>query len=137
MTEAELVCARELRARVRELEHRQAELRAQSENLVPLMDGQPKSTTIKSRVEELALKIVTLDGETSHCRELYMEAARELDEKIAASDLDALEKAVLNLRYVSCLNFLEIQERLRISKATVFYMHRSARRKILNLIQHN
>lgn len=135
MTELELNSARDLRQKIRDLEWRLDALRADAENLVPILDGLPHGTDIKSRVENLAAKILDGEKELMTLREQFGREAFALDDKIIHSDLDALEQAVLNLRYVACLNFLDIQDRLRISDATVFYIHRTAKRKILNMIQ--
>lgn len=136
MTEQELNGARELRERIRDIERRILPmLKADAENLVPVLDGLPHGTDIKSRVENIAVKILDSEKELIRLREEFLKTAMDIDEKLNESNLDALEKAVLNLRYVACLNFLAIQNELQISDATTFYIHRTARRKILNVIQ--
>lgn len=132
MTEEELNGARELRKKIRDIEWRILPmLKADADNLVPVLDGLPHGTDIKSRVENIAVKICDAEQELIRLREEFLKTAMDIDEKINDSDLDALEKAVLNLRYVACLNFLSIQDELQISDATTFYVHRTARRKIL------
>ena len=135
MTEKELTCARELKTRIRALEWRLQTLREDAAQLVPILDGLPHAQTQKSRIEELAVKIIAVEEEIATLKEKFVQAAFELDEKIESSTLDALERAVINLRYVACMNFLDIQGSLQISDATVFYVHRNARKKILNLIK--
>ena len=135
MTEAELMCARDLREKIRDLERRMQTLRGQAISLVPIIDGMPHAKTAKSRVEEITVKLMAVDEEIALLSDEFVRAAFELDRKIEASDLDALEKAVLNLRYVACMNFLHIQEQLKISDATTFYIHRTARKKILKSSQ--
>lgn len=135
MTELELNSARDLRQKIRDLEWRLDVLRADADNLVPILDGLPHGTDIKSRVENLATKILDGEQELITLCEQFGQAAFALDDKIIHSGLDALEQAVLNLRYVACLNFLDIQNRLQISDATTFYIHRTAKKKILNMIQ--
>ena len=132
MTEEELNSARDLQKRIRDIEWRLLPmLRADADNLVPILDGLPHGTDIKSRVENIAVKIYDTEQELIRLHEEFLKTALGIDDKINKSDLDALEKAVLNLRYVACLRFLDIQEHLQISDATTFYVHRTARKKIL------
>ena len=134
MTEQELNGARELRKKIRDIEWRILPmLKADADNLVPILDGLPHGTDIKSRVENITVKILDTEQELIRLREEFLKTAMDINEKINASELDALEKAVLNLRYVACLNFLTIQETLQISDATTFYVHRTARKKILRV----
>ena len=58
MTEKELNSVRELNKKIRDLERRLHELKISAENLVPIIDGLPHSSEVKSRVEKLALMIV-------------------------------------------------------------------------------
>lgn len=131
MTKTELNGARELRNKIRDEERRLLTLRLSAENLVPILDGLPHGTDVKSRVENLAVKIMESERELIRLRKEFGQAAFTLEEKINRSELDALEKSILTLRYVACMNFLDIQDKLKISDATTFYVHRTATRKIL------
>ena len=126
MTEKELNSVRELKEQIRAKEWRLQALKTQAENVVPVLDGLPHATEVKSRVERLALQIVTLELELPTLREQFANAAFELGAKIDAAPLDAKAKAVLSLRYVSCLNFQDIWLKLNANDAQVFYLHRKA-----------
>ena len=130
MTEQELNRARELRKRICDVEWKIIKLRAGAEDLVPLLDGMPHGNEMRSRVENLAVKILTAEEELTNLRGQFVEAAVDLTEEIERAELDELEKAVLTMRYATCLNFLDIQDKLRITDATMFYVHRKALKKI-------
>ncbi len=131
MTEAELLRVREIKTLVRDLERRMQVLRGEALNIVPINDGMPRTQRQTSRVEEITVELMTLDEEIAKLCDQFVEEAAVLDRKIEASGLDALERAVLNLRYVACMNFLQIQEQLEISDSTTFHIHRTATKKIL------
>ncbi|MBQ4495659.1 MAG: DUF1492 domain-containing protein [Selenomonadaceae bacterium] len=131
MTEKELNSVREISRRIRDLEWRLQTLRAEAENIVPVIDGLPHATQIKSRVEKLALNITDCDNELINLREQFVNSALELGNKIDNAKLNSQEKTVLSLRYVSCMNFQDIWLKLDTSDANIFYLHRTALKKIL------
>ena len=135
MVEEELNRVRELKKRIYELELRREKYCCQAENIVPIIDGMPHAKDAKSRVEKITVELVAIDEEMAELADVFVQAVFELDAAIEASGLDALEKAVINLRYVACMNFRDIQEKLKISDATTFYIHRTAKKKILKSIQ--
>ena len=131
LTEKELNSVREISRRIRDLEWRLQTLRAEAENIVPVIDGLPHATQIKSRVEKLALNITDCDNELINLREQFVNSALELGNKIDNAKLNSQEKTVLSLRYVSCMNFQDIWLKLDTSDANIFYLHRTALKKIL------
>ena len=50
MTEKELNSVRELNKKIRDLEWRLQALRAEADNIVPVLDGLPNPSDVKSRV---------------------------------------------------------------------------------------
>lgn len=133
MTKEELNGVREINKRIRDLEWRLQALRVEADNIVPVLDGLPHATQIKSRVEKLALNIAEYDSELVRLREQFVSAALDLSNKIDNAQLSSQEKAVLSLRYVSCMNFQDIWLKLDISDARIFYLHRTALKKILKI----
>lgn len=133
MTEKELNGVREISRRIRDLEWRLQALRAEAENIVPVIDGLPHATQIKSRIEKLALNIADCDSELINLREQFVNSALELGNKIDNAQLNSQEKTVLSLRYVSCMKFQDIWLKLDTSNARIFYLHRTALKKILKI----
>ena len=133
MTEKELNSVRDINKRIRDIEWRLQALRAEAENITPIIDGLPHSTDVKSRVERLALNIAEGERELAALQAQFITAALELGNKIDSSPLNQQEKTVLSLRYVSCLNFQDIWLTLHVSDAQVFYLHRTAQKKFLKL----
>ena len=131
MTKEELNSVRELKKKICELEWHLKTLRMTAKNIVPILDGLPHSTGLKSRVEKIALNIIADEQQLTNYQTRFIEAALNLSDKIGKALLNAQEKAILNLRYVSCLNFQDIWLGLNISDAKVFYVHRIAVKKIL------
>ena len=132
MTKKELNRARDLREQIRDIEWEIIKLRAGAEDLVPILDGLPRGNEVKSRVENLAIKLLMAQEELPRLLEEFGRVALDLEEKINCSELDELEKAVLTLRYVVCMNFRDIQFKLKLNENSTFYYHRIAVKKFLN-----
>lgn len=132
MTKKELNRARDLREQIRDIEWKIIKLRAGAEDLVPILDGLPHGNEVKSRVENLAIKLLAAQEELPALLEEFGRVALDLEEQINHSELDELEKAVLTLRYVVCMNFRDIQFKLKLNENSTFYYHRIAVKKFLN-----
>lgn len=135
MTENELEEARNLLKKIREVEWEIVALRANATKLVPILDGMPRTKNERSKVEELTVKIISREEEVTQLKNKFAETSWRIHMSIFCSHLDALEKSVLSLRYSSCQTFKEIQDELKITEATTFYVHRTARKKILKPIK--
>lgn len=133
MTEHDLNRVRDLRTRIRDLERHLQALRLSAANIVPIIDGLPHSTDISRRVENLALKIVADERELDQLRGEFAAAALDLEETINRSPLNLQEKTVLLMRYVACKNFQDIWLEMKLSDARVFFLHRTAAKKICGL----
>lgn len=135
MTERELNEVRELKKQIQVEERRLQALRAAAENLVPILDGMPHAKNRKSRVANIAALIIEEEQSLNKMRENVDNTSAELAEKIRNEPLTSREKEILILRYVACMNFRDIEFKLHLSDARIFYLHRSALRKIKVRVQ--
>lgn len=123
MTAQEINKARELSKRIRELERQIAALCLNRDNIVPVLDGMPHASEVKSKVEKLALQIVENQRVLENLRvELETEKARLASAILLEFD-DPTAQSLLLLRYVSCLSFREIARRMHYGLRHVFKLH--------------
>ena len=123
MTAQEINKARELSKRIRELERQIAALCLSRDNIVPVLDGMPHASDLKSKVEKFALQIVENQRVLEDLRvELAQEKLR-LVSVITAEFDDPTAQSLLLLRYVSCLSFREIARRMSYGLRHVFKLH--------------
>ena len=124
MTGEELNAVRNLQKQIRALEKNVHGLKMLAENIVPILDGLPHSTDTKSRVENIALKIVEREHELDNLREEYLHAKERLTNKIL-SELgeDPILQTLLILYYVECLSFRETARRMGYTLRHVFRLH--------------
>lgn len=130
MNERELNRVRELKEKIRELERHIAALRSSAENIVPVLDGMPHSTDVKSKVETIALHVVNSERELDALRSELCSAAIHITNRIQNSNLKRKEKTLLILRYVVCMNFRDIAFQMDISDATTFRLHHDGVQKM-------
>ena len=123
MTESELNVVRDMKKRIRDLERHIEDLRLAVQNITPILDGLPKSTEIKSRVETLALKIVECDRELVDLRERLPHEQTRLAELILREvSVPALQGFAV-LRYVACVSFKETAHRMHITLRHAFRLN--------------
>lgn len=130
MTEMELNEARELKKQIRAEESHLQTLRAAAENLVPVLDGMPHAQNPKSRVAHIATLLIDAEQTLAALKEQLDIIAARLAEKIRCAPLTPREQEILILRYVACMNFRDIEFKLHLSDARIFYLHRQALSKI-------
>lgn len=130
MTHTELNEARELRQRIRDEERRLDALRVAAQNIVPILDGMPHERSQASKVEKVALLVFELERELAALKTQFESACVNITRKLRQENLDAQEFEILLLRYVACMNFRDIQCKLDVSDARVFYIHRNALKKL-------
>ena len=126
MTEKELNSIRELNKQIRRLEKHLQALRLSAENLVPILDGLPHSNEAKSRVEKIALMIISDERELDVLRAELDRASEELPARIHDEVSDVQERTILLLRYVACMRFRDIAFQLDMSERRVFQIHHDA-----------
>lgn len=130
MTQAELNEARELRDLMRNEERRLNAYRLAAQNLVPLLDGMPHARNCAGKPEKIALLIVESELKLIELNERYDAACDKLARKIKAEIADGTEQEILLLRYVACMNFRDIEIKLDMSDARIFYLHRNGIKKL-------
>lgn len=130
MKERELNRVRELNEKIRELERHLAALRSSAQNIVPVLDGLPHATDVKSKVETLALHIVNSERELETLRAEMCDAAIHITTRIQNAPLKRAEKTLLILRYVVCMNFRDIAFQMGKSDATTFRLHHDGVQKM-------
>lgn len=132
MTEKELNSVRDLNKQIRDLENHLATMRKRAEDITQTLDGMPHATTIQSKIENLALKIVEGGRELEILHQQIISATARLTEKICREVTDPQERTVVILRYVSCMHFRDIGFQLGKSDARIFQLHRDALSKIID-----
>ena len=130
MTESELNEVRELRRELVNGEQKLRMLREQAARLTARLDGLPHAQATTSPLELLTVKIVDLERELDEMRAMMNLTAESLIYRLSLVPLTPREFSIVALRYVSCMNFRDIQFELRLSDATVFFHHRNALKKI-------
>lgn len=130
MTKQELYTVRDLRKKIRDAENFLELLRCRVSNLTPQLDGLPHAQPLESRVEKVVLMILEADREVEAYRQQLLMEAATLTNKICRLVPDTQERAVMLMRYVSCLRFEEIMKTLHMSDGTVFRLHRKGLAKL-------
>lgn len=123
MTLEELNLVRELDKKKRDTERLLKALRISAENIVPIIDGLPHSTTIKSRVEKIALRAVETETKLEKLRGEIIQAKSDLADKIMSNFSEPVIQTLLMLRYVECLSFRETARRMHYSLRHIFNIH--------------
>ena len=96
MTRRELYSVYNLKDKARLLAMTRASLLATAEDLVPITDNMPHSKSVKSRVEELAIKILEVDAELDKVREQIIQTP---DGKTIMLDFVKPKKSFADIEY--------------------------------------
>lgn len=120
MTKQELYIVRGLKKKQRDLEKRLQELKVAAENIVPVIDGLPRAKNAKSRVERIALDILSCEKELVEICGLVVTAQEELADKILFEITSPSLFTFAVLRYIECLSFEEISQRMKITLRHAF-----------------
>ena len=120
MTKQELCSVRGLKKKQRELEKRLQELKVAAENIVPVIDGLPHAKNAKSRVEHIALDILSCERELVEICGLVVKAQEELADKITSEITKPALFTFAVLRYVECLSFKDTAHHMKITLRHAF-----------------
>ena len=119
----ELETVMRLDKKVKALEGRLATLRDAQQNLVPVMDGLPKSRGRgTSRLEEMATQILTLEEELNAVKTEQVEAAVDLSLEICER-VPYPAALILLARYIGCQKFKQIIASENYSEPHVYRLH--------------
>ena len=98
---------------------------------IPTRDGLPKSHSVDSRVERIAVKVIDAERKVAELKAQLADAIPRLEQKICAKVEDSAERALLLFRYVEGMYFCDIGFLMGYSEAHVYYLHRIAREKLI------
>lgn len=133
MTEQELFGVRDLKGKIKEVEKRLQTLKMSAGNLVPIIDGLPHATQAKSRVERITLMIVDAERELDSLRNRLVQAKTELANKIMCEVSEPVLQTLLVLRYVECLPFKDIYNRMHYTLRQIFRLHDKVLKDVIRL----
>lgn len=91
-----------------------------AENLVPVLDGMPHATDIKSRVEAIALKTIMAEGELAALREEYLQAKVKLTSQILDEVEDPTNQTLLILRFVELKTWTQVAQLMHVDRRWLF-----------------
>ena len=133
MTRAELNSVRDLHKKICGLEKKLRALKVCADNIVPVLDGLPKSNFIKSRVEKIATAIVETEQELVELRGQLTETKLTLATQIFKETEDAVNQTLLILRYVECLSYKDTAHRMHYTLRQIFRLHNDALKAVIDL----
>lgn len=120
----ELDSIRTMKKRIATLETRLEALKTAATAITPLMDGLPHAKARTSPTERIAVALVDTEKELTAAQAAYEENRVKLAEKIFERMTDKpTQMTILILRYVECLSFRKIAERIHYSLSRVFDLH--------------
>lgn len=88
------------------------------------VDGMPRGTTVSSRVENFAQKIVDAENELEIAKAKYLAGAAQLGLEILQRVKNLQAARILLLRYVNLYSWRQIFREVNLSDSQVFALHR-------------
>lgn len=125
----ELNAVRRLKLALTEAEEKLKRVDAALTNATAIRDGLPRAAVLTSRIERLTLKRLELLSTLDNLRGRLEETAIDLATRICQTVPDEFDQTLLLLRYVECLSWTQVAERLDFERRSVFRLHK----KILSL----
>lgn len=124
MTKNELWQVRTLNLQIRDTENHIKLLRQRAGLDAVHLDGMPHATPLESKFERIVLEIVESTANLSQMREQLLTLASRLTSELCQRITEPNIRAVMLMRYVSCMSFDAITTTLHMSKRTVFNLHK-------------
>ena len=115
-----------IQRRISEIGIMLTELQETYNSIVPAADGMPKSSSARSRVERLAVKITHWQNEIEFLTELLTTCRDELFVWLSEQNLKNTLRTILYFRYGLLMSFEDIAEKLHLSLSYIFSLHRVA-----------
>lgn len=113
----------QLNLKAKKLEEKISNLKDAQKHLTPTLDGLPKSRRVGSKVEDLAVAIMTLEDEFATLREQIVTTSVELA-MLITSKVPAPAARILLARYVGCASWQKVIQQENYSPQHVFRLHR-------------
>lgn len=89
-------------------------------NLVPLLDGMPHDTTVKSRVEAVALKTIIAETKLDDLQKEFLQAKERLTNQILDEIDEPTLQTLLILRFVNLMTWTQIARQMNFERSWVF-----------------
>ncbi len=121
---------KELRRESEQLDERLKRLYAQAARTTTMLDGLPKGSALRSKIEENIVRIQAAIAEEE--RKLFELLELENRLKEALMPLPSIQRQVLAFRYFDGCSFNAIAHSLRRSVSHIFKLHRIGLKKILS-----
>ena len=132
MTWAELNEVRDLNKAIEDIEKQIDILHLSLSLQIPERNGMPKSKSVSSRVERIAVRIVDAETSLNKLKSLLEEALPRLERKINAEIKDLTARTLFTLRYVDCMYFRDISMAMGYSEQHIYYLHKVTGEKIIS-----
>ena len=129
MRRVDLERLKELKKQSSELDERLRRLYEQATRTTALLDGLPRGSAMRSKVENSIVKIQSTIEETR--ADIVEQVMLEGEFTEAVRELAVMERRVLTMRYVDVRGYRQIANELGRSLDYVFKIHRRALKKIL------
>ena len=98
---------------------------------IPTRDGLPKSKSVDSHVERLAVKIADASRRVDVYKTQLADAISRFEQKICAEVPDVTAQTLFILRYVDGMYFRDIALAMGYSEAHIYYLHRITCEKLI------
>ena len=130
MRKEELLRLKELTKELAGADDRIMLLRAQAERITAMLDGLPRGSLMRSKIEESVVKLVSAADDLELKRSELLSLQAELITDIAY--LPAFESTVIRMKYIEGWSFRTIAAKFKCSVGYIFQLHRKALKKILS-----
>lgn len=125
VTIGELTLVRDLKARIVLAEKRLNSFRMVASNLVPIRDDMPKGSSVKSRVEEAALRIIQAESELKCLQEEFVQAKEHLVNRILDEIDDPTLQTLLLLRFVQLKTWTQVSRQMNFDRRWIYRLYQS------------
>lgn len=93
-------------------------------SMTSVLTGMPKAQALAAKVESLTLRKLHLEAELARLRDQIEAAAINLATSICQEFDDETAQVLLLLRYVECLSWTKVAERMNYDRRYVFKLHK-------------
>lgn len=130
----ELKIVRDIRERIEEEREKVKALRLTMSLPTARLDGLPRSHSLESRVEGLAVRLVDAEQEVERLEAECDKASASLFDEIQRRVRTPVHVAMLVMRYISCLSFRTIARKSDFSLRQVFRLVKRAEEEFSSFV---